>query len=71
MRQYICSEHSCFRETKRYVYEKDLFSLHETKNFQNFLVDYNFNLVIISFNLVISAKMTKLNYVEAQKTKKH
>ena len=25
----------CFRETKRYVYEKDLFSLHETKNFQS------------------------------------
>ena len=23
----------CFRETKRYVYEKDLFSLHETKNY--------------------------------------
>ena len=23
----------CFRKTKRYVYEKDLFSLHETKNY--------------------------------------
>jgi len=23
----------CFHETKRYVYEKDLFSLHETKNY--------------------------------------
>ena len=23
----------CFRETKRYVYEKDLFYLHETKNY--------------------------------------
>ena len=25
--------HSCFHETKRYVYEKDLLYLHETKNY--------------------------------------
>ena len=30
----------CFRETKRYVYEKDLFSLHETKNFQSLLCSF-------------------------------
>ena len=30
----------CFRETKRYVYEKDLFSLCETNNFQSLLCSF-------------------------------
>lgn len=29
----------CFHETKRYIYEKDLISLYETKNFQSFLLN--------------------------------